>query len=170
MISQQIYSILCWDQRTCPHFKGVYPSDMLPDKFSLPAAFVVNTDESTQEGTHWVAYHFDKRGNVDYFDPYGLPPVNDNLRSFFRCVGAGGVRRYNAVQLQGDMSESCGYYCILFLTARAQGKTMSQFVNKFERPEQIYDAAVESYVKSVYSKVPLQELQFNQRCRCRQSL
>ena len=40
-------------------------------------AYVINTDESHLPGTHWIAVYFpeDKNNGVEYFDSYGLPPL-----------------------------------------------------------------------------------------------
>src|SRR5882757_2759354 len=120
MNNQQIYSILCWSKETHKSFKGVFPADYLAaaaTPFLLPACFVVNTDPSTKPGAHWVAYYFDKKGGVDYFDSYGLPPTTPDLLTFFSSHNSGGAWRrfYNGVKLQGNTSKACGFYCVYFL-------------------------------------------------------
>ena len=51
----------------------VLAADQLP-KASLqyfPSAFIVNTDISSMEGKHWVAFYFDEYKNGDFFGSYG---------------------------------------------------------------------------------------------------
>ena len=63
---------------------------------------MLNLDDSTGEGTHWVCWK-----NEIYFDPYGLPPPEE-----FRSVWSG---RYNDIQYQHKLSFLCGYFCLFFL-------------------------------------------------------
>lgn len=39
----------------------VTPCNMLPDKFKLPAGFIVNLSKSTEQGTHWVSLAIDSK-------------------------------------------------------------------------------------------------------------
>lgn len=46
-------------------FKGVFASDRLPSKFTLPAAFVINLSTHNSRGTHWVALYIKKTDTVN---------------------------------------------------------------------------------------------------------
>ena len=53
--------------------RNVLAADQL-SKASLqhfPSAFIVNTDISSMEGKHWVAFYFDEYKNGEIFDSYG---------------------------------------------------------------------------------------------------
>lgn len=53
-------------------FKGVFPCDALPNRFSLPAIFVVNLSKHNECGSHWVSVYINEYGIAYYFDSYGL--------------------------------------------------------------------------------------------------
>jgi len=54
-------------------FLGVYPPDLLPlTILQQTGTVILNTDPHTQEGTHWLAIHFQlKSSTAFYFDSYG---------------------------------------------------------------------------------------------------
>ena len=56
-----------------PKFKGVYSRDNLPDKIK-DGAYVINLDEYSDIGTHWVALYVDNNG-VTYFDSFGVEHI-----------------------------------------------------------------------------------------------
>jgi hypothetical protein len=53
--------------------------DQLPTKPNNVETGIINLDNSSGEGTHWVAYAIDPRGIV-YFDSYGLAPPKEFMR------------------------------------------------------------------------------------------
>ena len=53
-----------------PRFNGVYSGDNLPDKIK-DGAYVVNLDEYSDIGTHWIASYVNNK-IVTYFDTFGL--------------------------------------------------------------------------------------------------
>ena len=60
--------------------RGVLAADQLP-KASLqqfPSAFIVNTDISSMEGKHWMAFYFDEYKHGELFDSYGKSPQSYN--------------------------------------------------------------------------------------------
>lgn len=70
---------------------------------------IVNLDDATGPGTHWVCYR--KRGNqVLYFDSYGdLPPPLELVRYLKGCE-----IKYNYEREQKGTYE-CGHLCLRFL-------------------------------------------------------
>ena len=55
-------------------FCGVFASDELPEIIdTFPCGFVVNTDPSTELGTHWIAFYFPSHEKGEFFDSYGYP-------------------------------------------------------------------------------------------------
>jgi hypothetical protein len=107
---------------------GVFPSDLLPEKFQKPSALVVNTDSSNQPGKHWVAIFINSDCSVEYFDSYGLKPqvsaISKFLLKFKNC-------RYNKKPIQGLFSSVCGHYCIFFLIQRWNKVPMEDILNSF---------------------------------------
>jgi len=113
-------------------FLGVYPSDLLPHSIHQQTGTVIlNTDPHTQEGTHWLAIHFQpKSSTAFYFDSYGQQPSSDHkILSFLKCNCT--VWNYNTTSLQGPTSVVCGHYCCLFALYMDEGYTPQQFVRLF---------------------------------------
>ena len=53
-----------------PRFNGVYSRDNLPDKIKN-GVYVVNLDEYSDIGTHWIALYVNNK-TVTYVDSFGL--------------------------------------------------------------------------------------------------
>lgn len=99
--------------RGIPYFRNVYMRDALPDKVRDTECGIVNLDDSSGPGTHWVAYV--KRGkDVLYFDSFGnlRPPAE--LVTYF----SGNVY-YNHARNQKFHSYNCGHLCLQFLINNA---------------------------------------------------
>ena len=113
-------------------FLGVYPSDLLPHSIhEQTGTIILNTDPHTQEGTHWLAFHFQpKSSTAFFFDSYGQPPPSDlNILTFLKRNYT--VWNYNTTSLQGPTSVVCGHCCCLFALYRDEGYTPQQFVRLF---------------------------------------
>ena len=55
------------DPITSKNFCGVFPSDTLPQSIErYPCGFVVNTDPSSEPGTHWVAFYFPSESKREF--------------------------------------------------------------------------------------------------------
>ena len=84
MDSVQLTLVFRKDKYTRGVFQGVYPSDKLPTSVSsYPALFIANVDTSDKPGSHWVAFHFTKDQEGEFFDSYGLPPNKYSRRQVF---------------------------------------------------------------------------------------
>jgi hypothetical protein len=113
-------------------FLGVYPSHLIPHSIhQQTGTVIINTDPHTQQGTHWIAMHFQpKSSTAFYFDSYGQPPPSGlNILSFLKRNFT--VWDYNTTSLQGPRSVVCGYYCCLFALYMDEGYTSKQFVRLF---------------------------------------
>ena len=76
---------------------------------------IVNLDDDSGPGTHWVCYK--KRGDrVFYFDGYGnlRPPIE--LMQYFTTADV----RYNYERKQPVNSVICGHLCLEFLASSDQ--------------------------------------------------
>ena len=58
-------------------FNGVYSRDNLPNKIK-DGAYVINLDEYTDIGTHWVALYV-KNNEVTYFDSFGVEHIPNEI-------------------------------------------------------------------------------------------
>ena len=80
---------------------------MLPKNTKRPCAIVVNTHPSDKPGEHWVAIYLKTNDKGEYFDSYGLPPLEPRIESFMNESCMNGWK-YNAVALQDANSTTCG--------------------------------------------------------------
>ena len=62
-------------------FNGVYSRDYLPK--IKDGAYVINLDEYSDIGTHWVALYNQK--NVIYFDTFGVEHIPNEIKPFIDC-------------------------------------------------------------------------------------
>ena len=63
-----------------PRFIGVYSRDILPDKIK-DGAYVVNLDEYSDIGTHWIAIYVNNK-TITYFDSFGIEHIPKEVKKF----------------------------------------------------------------------------------------
>ena len=64
-----------------PRFNGVFSRDNLPK--IKDGAYVINLDEYSDIGTHWVAlYVQNNNNNVIYFDSFGVEHIPKEIKAF----------------------------------------------------------------------------------------
>ena len=61
-------------------FYGVYSRDHLPKKIK-DGAYVINLDEYSHIGTHWIALYL-KNNDVTYFDSLGVEHLPKEIKAF----------------------------------------------------------------------------------------
>ena len=151
MNTTQIQQAISSDPAAGPHFLGVFASDQIPRRISqFPASLVVNTDPSSERGEHWVAFYFDKHGNVEYFDSYGFAPINCELMRFFESNGKN--HTWNKVQLQGLKSNVCGQWCIAYIVKRSRGQSRAQIIKGLKSDTKVNsDRQVGKLVNDAYN-------------------
>ena len=95
--------------------------------------YIVNTDEISQPGSHWLAF-FTKKHTCEVFDSYGLPlnwykpsDVVEWVFEHFETVSS------NAVTLYEMNSQSCGQYALMYLKAKARGQSIDDFRSLFKK-------------------------------------
>ncbi len=107
----------------------VMPSDILPERFSLPAGFIVNLSSSNQPGTHWVAIYINECGEGTYFCSFAMKPQEKNIQNFLRMHCK--TIEYNSMQLQSQHSDLCGHYAAIFLMHAFNGLGLTHFQKFF---------------------------------------
>ena len=116
------------------YFYGTVACDRLPKSpvKTQRQGYIVNTDPHDQPGQHWLAVWTD--GNVcEILDSYALPldtyvqatPFQDWMVKHWKYVVT------NGKSLQAISSKSCGDYALLYLKAKARGRTLQDFLNEF---------------------------------------
>lgn len=133
---------------------GVVPADMVPKAWTKPMALVINLDDHTRPGSHWVAVYFDTSGRGHYFDSYGIPPLHpvhlDALRR--NCK----IYEWNKEQFQSISSNVCGQFCIMYLYHMCYGGTIKSFSkffsDEFTDNDRIVDEFHKGLLKNYVSK------------------
>ena len=105
-------------------FNGVYSRDNLPK--IKDGAYVINLDEYSDIGTHWVALYI-QNNDVTYFDSFGVKHIPKEIRTFLSNKNI----KTNIFRIQAYDSIMCGYFCIGFIDFMLAGKTLTEFTNLF---------------------------------------
>ena len=119
---------------------------MLPKKILRPCAFIANTHPSTKPGEHWVAIYVSPKGKGEYFDSYGLPPLQKDIKNYMEEQCPNGWK-YNPFVLQDANSFTFGYYCVLYVISKSHGLKFCTFVKLFYKNKLVNDIMVYNLVK-----------------------
>ena len=93
-------------------FDGVYPSDRIPKLTDEGPYAIVNTDNSSEPGSHWVALC--KNGNsILFYDSFGRPA--NRLVPSVKRSGNGRVVNTDMDAEQGLLEQNCGARCLAWL-------------------------------------------------------
>ena len=121
-------------------FNGVYSRDNLTE--IRDEAYVINFDECSDIGTHWVPLHVNN-DDVTYFDSFGVEHIPKEIKAFINCSSSFVLRptlrdalqnkkiKTNIFGIQAYDSIMCGYLCIGFVDFMLAGKTLTEFTNLF---------------------------------------
>ena len=146
MYKNQLTSILQLDTVAKKIFRGVYAMDRLPTRSQTSAAYVINTDNHDEPGSHWIAVFCDKFGRVEYMDSYGLAPLDERCRNFL-----GSDFTYNILALQRPLSSACGFYCVYYILHRARGISADSILKLLFRTDSDY--IVKKFLYSRYKPI-----------------
>jgi len=95
-------------------FCGVIPIDHLPQhRINRACAYIVNTQPSNLSGEHWIALYISRYRIIEYFDPYGIQPINPEIFNFIQINGNKYI--YNKFKIQTNKSTNCGLFCIFYI-------------------------------------------------------
>ena len=89
-------------------------------------AYVINLDEYSDIGTHWVALWVNIN-SVTYFDSFGVEHIPKEIIKFIENRNI----KTNIFRIQAYDSIMCGYFCIGFIDFMFKGKTLTEFMNLF---------------------------------------
>jgi len=104
------------------NFCGVFLRDTLPKKAKKNECGIMNLDNSSGNGTHWVAW-FKSGDKKWYFDLLGLPrptQVNNFLD---------GDVFYPTEQIPPRLGVFCGHLCLYVLKQLQNGKHLQDIIN-----------------------------------------
>ena len=99
-------------------------------------AYVINLDEYSDIGTHWVAlWVIDNSNNVTYFDSFGVEHIPKEIKTFIKRPSSSALHNKNIItnifRIQAYDSIMCGYFCIGFIDFMLAGKTLTEYTNLF---------------------------------------
>ena len=115
-----------------PRFNGVYSRDNLPK--IKDGAYVINLDEYSDIGTHWVALWVNN--NVTYFASFGVEHIPKEIKAFIIINNNNNNNNNNNIttnifRIQAYDSIMCGYFCIGFIDFMLGGKKLTDYTNLF---------------------------------------
>ena len=106
-------------------FKGVYSRDNLRNEIK-DGAYVVNLDEYSDIGTHWIALYVNTK-TVTYFDSFGVEHTLKEIKKFINnkniIAKSFRIQAYDLIM--------CGYFCIGFIDFMLKGNNLTEFTNIF---------------------------------------
>ena len=108
-----------------PRFNGVFSRNNLPKKIK-DGAYIINLDEYTNVGIHWIAL-FCNRNEIVYLDSFGVEHVPEEIKEF---VGNKNIIA-NIFWVQANISIMCGYFCIGFIDFMRAGAKLTVFTRSF---------------------------------------
>ena len=108
-----------------PRFNGFYSRDNLPDKIK-DGAYVINLDEYSDIGTHWIAPYVNNK-TVAYFDSFGVEHIPKEMKKIINNKDI----IANIFRLQSYNSLMCGYFCIGLIDFMLKGHNLTDFTNLF---------------------------------------
>ena len=121
-------------QQGVKRFLGCFPSDVMPPVPSkFPTCFILNTDNSSKPGDHWVAVILNQN-NCIFFDSFGLPILNPLLVQFLSQRYKKAI--FSTKCIQHFQSIRCGEFCVAFLKEIKTIKQYKMFLSNFN-PEDL---------------------------------
>ena len=106
-------------------FNGVYSRDNLPNKIK-DGAYVINLDEYSDIGTHWIALYV-KNNDTTYFDSFGVEHIPKGIKAFIENRNI----KTSIFRIQAYDLITCGYFCIGFINFMLKGKSLTEYTNLF---------------------------------------
>ena len=111
-----------------PKFNGVFSRDNLPNKIK-DGAYIINLDEYSDIGTHWVALF------VIYFDSFDVEHIPKEIITFIDRPSSSASLSKNVIvnifRIQAYDSIMCGCFCIGFTNFMFKRKTLIEYTNLF---------------------------------------
>ena len=132
------------------NFKGAWPYDRLPKRLTQPYSVVLNTDDHTKPGEHWVCVYVDAN-QIFFGDSFGRHPSDLSFPRRFsmllRRLTRGRRLIFNDRLIQDLTSQACGLYCLYMLDCLALNKSKRKFFAVFDKDLVKNDRFVLKYYK-----------------------
>jgi len=99
-------------------------------QFGINTALVINLDDCTLPGSHWVSIYIDSNHKCEYFESYNREP-NETLKQYMRKYTTN--MKYNKKCIQQPLTATCCQLCIYYLVWRSSGVPMKNFVHSLDK-------------------------------------
>ena len=106
-------------------FNGVYCRDNFAKKIKFGVS-VINLDEHSDIGTHWVALYA-KNNDITYFDSFWVEHIPKEIKAFIKNRNI----KTNVFKIQAYDSIMCGYFCIGIIYFMFKGRSLTEYTNLF---------------------------------------
>lgn len=164
MNNLEITRIVLADPLTKDIFAGVYACDMLA-KYKVtrrPIAFIVNNEDSSKSGQHWILIILCKDDSSIFFDSYGLAPDNNAFpKEFIAFLKRHATSiRYQDNQIQDTLSTYCGHYCIYVLMNLARGQSYKNVLKTFGSDLKENDRLVSCFIKNCIQQIEIRNYEY----------
>lgn len=120
---------------TAPFFGDVTSANEIPLRISsYPAFFIVNSDESWKDGTHWMLLAFPGPASpAIYFDPLGKEPSHySSYIANYLKIKSHPFYYMNRAQYQPTGAASCGQFCVYVADRLCRGDTYGGALSTFD--------------------------------------
>ena len=108
--------------------------------------YIINTDESTDAGEHWMCVYLNSNYNAEFFCSFANNPkyYDDGILSFIKRNSQSLI--CNVKRLQSNLSTVCGQCCIFFAVCKSLYVNMQQLCSVFCDNYQVNDLIVNEFV------------------------
>ena len=132
-------------------FRGVISRDqiaLIADANASAGYYIVNLNDSTQPGSHWVTLRVrDPPNPIEYFDSFGLNAPHEVVE-LSNLMGLNYI--FNSTQYQDLNSVLCGYWCLYFVNESRKGRSYYEIVRPFSHTDtQFNERLIVDYFQSL---------------------
>ena len=104
------------------NFRGVFLRNTLPKRPKKNECGILNLDDTSGNGTHWVAWY--KNGKIKYyFDSFGVQPPTELITYLKSPI------HYNTEEIQPRDQVFCGHLCLYVLKHLTDGEKFQDVIN-----------------------------------------
>ena len=110
-------------------FRGVFSRDNLSKNIRKEECGIINLDDFSGPGTHWVCWRNMDENVCEYFDSFGLS-MPAEVEEYL--IKSGKTLFYSPDEIQKRLSVLCGYWCLYYLFERQNGKSIFEVLHNLE--------------------------------------
>ena len=114
-----------WNTKVLSEWTSIYSRDNLLKKIK-DGTYVINIDEYSDIGTHWIALYA-LNNNVNYFDSFGVEHIPKEIKKIIGNKNTKG----NIFRTQAHNPIMYGCFCIGFTDYMLKDKNFTDFTNLF---------------------------------------